>query len=258
MLDPNQLNSTSYNMNDPNANNYAQANQIPTPVAEYPVFDKNTNYYHEFWKMYLENEVLISKMKESVVKSKEIQARISQLQAQCHEMELNIFANRKEAATKKKRRTANEIDKAFVCPYEGCNRNYGSDVSLNLHIKLKHGGGNKTEREKLAKLIIEAKLRGEELPEIALNLPPKFFESIDLDKLAKLKDKKKGKSKEEITKDTHDLKELLLESNLSDTDLATLLTDFTKNLHDESKHNNKGSEAGEDEEDEEEEGEENT
>jgi len=56
-----------------------------------------------------------------------------------------------------------------------------------------------------------------------------------LDKLAKLKDKKKGKSKEEITKDTHDLKELLLESNLSDTDLATLLTDFTKSLHNEHK-----------------------
>ena len=27
---------------------------------------------------------------------------------------------------------------------------YGSDVSLNLHIKIKHNGGNKTEREKLA------------------------------------------------------------------------------------------------------------
>jgi len=29
-------------------------------------------------------------------------------------MELNIFANRKEAATKKKRRTASEIDKSFT------------------------------------------------------------------------------------------------------------------------------------------------
>ncbi len=80
MLDPTQLNSTSFNMQDPNANNYGQTAQMQTPVAEYPVFDKNVNYYHEFWKMYLENEVLISKMKESVVKSKEIQARISQLQ----------------------------------------------------------------------------------------------------------------------------------------------------------------------------------
>ena len=38
----------------------------------------------------------------------------------------------------------------FKCPYDNCNKNYASDVSLNLHIKLKHNGGNKTEREKLA------------------------------------------------------------------------------------------------------------
>jgi hypothetical protein len=43
-----------------------------------------------------------------------------------------------------------EIEKSFECPYERCYRVYGSDVSLNLHIKLKHGGGNKTDREKLA------------------------------------------------------------------------------------------------------------
>jgi hypothetical protein len=36
------------------------------------------------------------------------------------------------------------------CPYDNCNKKYGSAVSLNLHIKLKHNGGNKTEREKLA------------------------------------------------------------------------------------------------------------
>ena len=51
---------------------------------------------------------------------------------------------------KKNRRLANEIDKDYECPYENCYRVYGSDVSLNLHIKLKHGGGNKTDREQLA------------------------------------------------------------------------------------------------------------
>jgi transcription elongation factor Elf1 len=51
---------------------------------------------------------------------------------------------------KKNRRLAAEIDKKFECPYERCYRDYGSDVSLNLHIKLKHGGGNKTDRDKLA------------------------------------------------------------------------------------------------------------
>jgi len=51
---------------------------------------------------------------------------------------------------KKNRRTAVEIQKSHICPYVECQKLYGSEVSLNLHIKLKHNGGNKTERERLA------------------------------------------------------------------------------------------------------------
>lgn len=47
---------------------------------------------------------------------------------------------------KKNRRLAIEIEKNFTCPYDRCYKVYGSDVSLNLHIKLKHNGGNKTDR----------------------------------------------------------------------------------------------------------------
>lgn len=54
---------------------------------------------------------------------------------------------------KKNRRLAIDIEKNFTCPYENCHKIYGSDVSLNLHIKLKHNGGNKTDREKLAVII---------------------------------------------------------------------------------------------------------
>ena len=28
----------------------------------------------------------------------------------------------------------------FICPYDKCRKYYGSNVSLNLHIKLKHDG----------------------------------------------------------------------------------------------------------------------
>ena len=51
---------------------------------------------------------------------------------------------------KKNRRTSAQIDKRFKCPYNGCQKAYGCDVSMNLHIKLKHNGGNKTEREGIA------------------------------------------------------------------------------------------------------------
>jgi hypothetical protein len=48
------------------------------------------------------------------------------------------------------RRCAVEIDRSFKCPYASCDKFYGSEGSLNLHIKIKHNGGNKTEREKIA------------------------------------------------------------------------------------------------------------
>ena len=43
------------------------------------------------------------------------------------------------------------IDKTYKCPFGDCGKPYGSDVSLNLHMKLKHNSGTKTEREALAR-----------------------------------------------------------------------------------------------------------
>jgi hypothetical protein len=57
-----------------------------------------------------------------------------------------------------------------------CEKVYGSEGSLNLHIKLKHNGGNKTDREKIAKSLVYAKASGINLPTetltAQLNLPP--------------------------------------------------------------------------------------
>ena len=46
---------------------------------------------------------------------------------------------------------------------------------MNLHIKIKHNGGSKTDREKLAKTIIVAFMKGnltQVIDKIDLNLPP--------------------------------------------------------------------------------------
>ncbi len=40
------------------------------------------------------------------------------------------------------------------CPYKNCDKKYGSDISLNLHIRIKHNGGSKIERENIAVIII--------------------------------------------------------------------------------------------------------
>ena len=76
------------------------------------------------------------------------------------------------------RRCANEIQKSFPCPYKGCHKYYGSEGSLNLHMKIKHNAGTKTEREKTAKQLVWALQTGGTLPNNLqkLNLPPGVIE----------------------------------------------------------------------------------
>jgi hypothetical protein len=81
---------------------------------------------------------------------------------------------------KHNRRCANDISREFRCPYGQCAKLYGSEGSLNLHIKIKHNGGNKTDREKIAKSLVYAKASGLSLPKEMMmqnvNLPPGSIE----------------------------------------------------------------------------------
>ena len=63
------------------------------------------------------------------------------------------------------RRCNNEIAKAYVCPYGHCGKSYGSEGSLNLHMKIKHSAGSKTEREKYAREIVLTVRAGHDLTE---------------------------------------------------------------------------------------------
>ena len=50
---------------------------------------------------------------------------------------------------------------------------------MNLHIKRKHNGGNKTEREKLAKSLLICQTKGINPSEnIDVNLPPGFIKNV--------------------------------------------------------------------------------
>ena len=85
------------------------------------------------------------------------------------------MSNKNSSRKKHNRRTAKEINRQYICPYKNCQKVYGSEGSLNLHIKIKHNGGNKTDREKLAKTIIMAHMKGhlcQVIDQIDLNLPP--------------------------------------------------------------------------------------
>lgn len=46
-------------------------------LVVYPQYDKNKNYYQEFWKIYLHNEIMIGEMKEHANEIKGIKGKIS-------------------------------------------------------------------------------------------------------------------------------------------------------------------------------------
>jgi len=98
----------------------------------------------------------------------------------------------KSKRKKHNRRTADEIEREYICPYHGCKKYFGSEGSQNLHIKIKHNGGTKTDREKLALLLVEAysesakkssdssagEIPNEIIDKVELNLPPGILTHI--------------------------------------------------------------------------------
>lgn len=90
---------------------------------------------------------MISKIKEYSVANRSLTTEIDELEnAQKEWTQINALKTQKKI-----RRPSNMIEKSYVCPFPNCDKNYGSDVSLNLHMKLKHNSGTKTERESLAR-----------------------------------------------------------------------------------------------------------
>ncbi|EGR30875.1 zinc c2h2 type family protein, putative [Ichthyophthirius multifiliis] len=124
----------------------------------YPKYNQQTNYYQEFWKTYLMNEMMISKINELSTDNQVLDSKLNELEVILKLQYTKFVQHLKKEYQKlicmknkkKNRRTSNEIEKSQICPYVECSKLYGSEVSLNLHIKLKHNGGNKTERERLA------------------------------------------------------------------------------------------------------------
>jgi len=49
------------------------------PNNMYPKYNKSLNYYHEFWRTYLLNEMLINKIKENASENKVLGSKICEL-----------------------------------------------------------------------------------------------------------------------------------------------------------------------------------
>lgn len=149
-------------------------NLIPSLVSEVPDYSQSQNYYKLYWVTFIENQILLEQLR------KELDERNDKLRnmLKMQESEGSQIGSEERNAHRKKhnRRTAKEISKNEICPYPSCGKYYGSEGSLNLHIKLKHDGGNKTDRERLAKSLVLSFTNSKPLPEISINLPPGAIE----------------------------------------------------------------------------------
>lgn len=123
-----------------------------TKEMSFPSFNSSIDYSSLYEKTLSGNYTVMDDMKKIIYeltnyqicilitneKIDENERRIAQIQSE--NLENTSFKKPKY------RRKNNELNKKHKCPYKNCEKYYGSDVSLNLHIKIKHNGGSKTQR----------------------------------------------------------------------------------------------------------------
>lgn len=119
-------------------------------------------YPHKFVHRLRQQQILKQQQQQKLLQQQKQQQEVPVKSESSEQSHQSLPVIGKERACKRKkhmRRTAAEIEREFIvrflifiikCPYNECGKFYGSEGSLNLHIKIKHNGGNKTERERLA------------------------------------------------------------------------------------------------------------
>lgn len=79
-----------------------------------PEYNPFLNYYQEFWRLYLQNEVVIGKIRETSFENKEIQVQVNRLKDLIRMVESNYPDIR---IKKKQRRKAVQINKNCKVSY---------------------------------------------------------------------------------------------------------------------------------------------
>ena len=86
--------------------------------------------------LFLVNIVLTTKVKKLQEEILELNDRIRKFET--HGFPGNIKFNADLGKRKRKRKTKDQVERNFKCNINGCTKSYGSENSLNQHMKLKH------------------------------------------------------------------------------------------------------------------------
>jgi hypothetical protein len=79
---------------------------------------------------------LTTKVKKLQEELEEMKQKLVEYQK--HGAPCNIRFDADNGKKKRKRKTKDEVDRSFTCNLDSCGKSYGSENSLNQHMKLKH------------------------------------------------------------------------------------------------------------------------
>lgn len=148
-----------------------------------PKYSPNNCYNQQYYQMFLNNQTILENI--DLVDQENYENRMQILRIKdFYDREIQRLANERykhgvkiRKVTRRKRNV--ELDKRYCCPYAECERQYNTDCALSNHIMLKHNGGNKTDREKLAQALIHCSLIGQKLPDVLKwNLAPGIITKV--------------------------------------------------------------------------------
>lgn len=118
----------------------------PTPEADLPsaslkFFQEFKRIYSVSFNLYLEKTRLMESVGELEEKIAAMEQRMGGGESRREVKQAEVLRREQlseEARNKRSRRTAEEIEKKYKCEVTYCERHYGSEGSLQQHIKLKH------------------------------------------------------------------------------------------------------------------------
>ena len=99
--------------------------------------DVNVQYYNHYCNLYTANVMLLEKIKDTLSHKEELINKLKKIR-ESSEQVLTTFEEKNGTKKKRHRRSAQEVDRHFHCPILKCDKSYGSEGSLNQHIKQKH------------------------------------------------------------------------------------------------------------------------
>jgi hypothetical protein len=94
----------------------------------------------EYMRLYIANVVLTQQLKELLSEKSDLVNRVSKLESRKYDFRQSETPCEDSYDERKRRlrRPACEINRHYQCPEKNCQKSYGSEGSLNQHMKLKH------------------------------------------------------------------------------------------------------------------------